>query len=524
MPKFKDTRKSTQNPIFNGWTDEVEPRSPLAELFAKITPLMSTMKRKGAFHFPPPPPHLELPTPPTSTQLPALETLKPGSRYLEWERPELSDYGCNKRTISPLGLNIIAKLASNVKYRLGKDQLRPELPTQVEDSEHLERIFQKNQSRLLVLNFGAEWCHYCQTLAPVYRRLSLENPTALFLKVDLDECEELVARFSISMIPTTFLLRGGTSPPFAVAGLKGGGAEYASEMAKQIKQFSTPDELSSLAKFRSNAPGENMEDVLQNMSSTKEQIDLLASQPLLECCHFVTQLTRAELGLPLVDPTLAFDVSRHEAANTAPAQSVLARFRDDVAAYATQANTVPVPMMGSLSDRTVRDFFEGVEGAESSLNDALARARVLMKKLHYLRDADAQMVQDTVPLLERAANWVPLATGDANKTVLEAAKTRFLLNRFSGQNSFVWIEFLFGMLLSSKGESDLLRLNPYLPADMVTTLMQLVTLTMLRANRLGHTNRCIGTLIGLETLLEKVKYDFQSFLYLTYHLLLLLDS
>lgn len=56
MPKFKDTRK-TSTVFFRGWVDETEPRSPLADLFVKLVPLMRNMKKKMAFHFPPPPPH-----------------------------------------------------------------------------------------------------------------------------------------------------------------------------------------------------------------------------------------------------------------------------------------------------------------------------------------------------------------------------------------------------------------------------------------------------------------------------------
>jgi hypothetical protein len=97
-------------------------------------------------------------------------------------------------------------------------------------------------------------------------------------------------------------------------------------------------------------------------------------------------------------------------------------------------------------------------------------------------------------------------------------KTRFILNRIAGQNSFVWIEFLFGSLLSSKGEEDLLRLNPYLSTNTLAALFSLVMLSMLKANRLGHTNRCIGTVIGLESLLEKVFYFviFYSFFLVLY--------
>jgi hypothetical protein len=82
MPKFKDTRKAQQTPFFNGWVDDQEPRSPLAELFTKLVPVMTVMKRKGAFHFPPPPPHLELPSPPVSGAL--LPEALPN-----WTRPEL---------------------------------------------------------------------------------------------------------------------------------------------------------------------------------------------------------------------------------------------------------------------------------------------------------------------------------------------------------------------------------------------------------------------------------------------------
>ena len=82
MPKFKDTRKAQQTAFFNGWVDDQEPRSPLADLFTKLVPMMSVMKRKGAFHFPPPPPHLELPSPPSSGVLQS-------SMLPTWVRPEL---------------------------------------------------------------------------------------------------------------------------------------------------------------------------------------------------------------------------------------------------------------------------------------------------------------------------------------------------------------------------------------------------------------------------------------------------
>ena len=72
------------------------------------------------------------------------------------------------------------------------------------------------------------------------------------------------------------------------------------------------------------------------------------------------------------------------------------------------------------------------------------------------------------------------------------------------KNSEIWVEFLFGSLISSKGSEDLLKLNPFLSHETIDTMLTLITLTMFRANRLGHVNRCIGAIISLEGLLKKI--------------------
>ncbi|KAJ1401818.1 hypothetical protein B484DRAFT_235649, partial [Ochromonadaceae sp. CCMP2298] len=170
MPKFKDSRKAQQTPFLNGWVDDTEPRSPLAELFSKLVPQMDSMKRKGAFHFPPPPPHLELPSPPT------VGILQPAS-LPNWERPELSDYGCEERTLSPIGMGEVAQLIANVRYRLG-ETLTPRAPIHIEDSAHFDAIISAAPTRLYIVAFHAAWCEPCRSLTPVYRLLSLQTPTA----------------------------------------------------------------------------------------------------------------------------------------------------------------------------------------------------------------------------------------------------------------------------------------------------------------------------------------------------------
>jgi hypothetical protein len=284
------------------------------------------------------------------------------------------------------------------------------------------------------------------------------------------------------------------------------GPEFFTQFSQYVAKLSSAQEQAALYRFVSNAPAENIDEVVANMSTDDNQVNVLATQPLKDVSNFVIKRTRKELGLKEVSLSLAFDVSNHDASKTAVAHSVLSRISDDVTAYATYANNSAVPKIINISDNEVSNFFDGDIAAESILQEALKNVKDLLQRLYTLRNSDSQMVQDTVPLLEKAANWVTQGGVGSNvQNPLEKAKSRFVLNRYAGQNAFVWVEFLFGMLLSSQGEEDLLKLNPYLSSSTVTSIMNLVTTSMLRANRLGHTNRCIGTVISLEELLTKVK-------------------
>ena len=83
-------------------------------------------------------------------------------------------------------------------------------------------------------------------------------------------------------------------------------------------------------------------------------------------------------------------------------------------------------------------------------------------------------------------------------------KLMYLLKRQSGQNATIWVEFLFSVLLSSNGGEDLIKLNPHLPSKLISSLVNLVAVVMLRANRMGIINRCIASVISLQQQLKKV--------------------
>ncbi|MGN1234478.1 MAG: thioredoxin [Christensenellaceae bacterium] len=59
----------------------------------------------------------------------------------------------------------------------------------------------------VVCDFSATWCGPCRMLAPVYDKVAAElKGRAIFLKIDIDECEELAALLQISAVPTVMVV------------------------------------------------------------------------------------------------------------------------------------------------------------------------------------------------------------------------------------------------------------------------------------------------------------------------------
>lgn len=66
-----------------------------------------------------------------------------------------------------------------------------------------------NNEGVTLVDFWAKWCGPCKMLAPVLEVVEKELEQVKFVKVDVDENEELADKYQISTIPTLLIFKDG---------------------------------------------------------------------------------------------------------------------------------------------------------------------------------------------------------------------------------------------------------------------------------------------------------------------------
>ncbi len=77
------------------------------------------------------------------------------------------------------------------------------------NNENFEKEVAKSKTPVLI-DFYADWCGPCQMMGPVFEQLSKEFEGKLkFVKVNVDENQDLAMKFEISGIPALVLAEKG---------------------------------------------------------------------------------------------------------------------------------------------------------------------------------------------------------------------------------------------------------------------------------------------------------------------------
>lgn len=75
----------------------------------------------------------------------------------------------------------------------------------IKTNAEFEALIKENNN--VVIDFYATWCGPCKMLAPIFEQVAAEKENVTFVKVDVDEANELANLFGITSIPTVVYIK-----------------------------------------------------------------------------------------------------------------------------------------------------------------------------------------------------------------------------------------------------------------------------------------------------------------------------
>ncbi|XP_021944684.1 thioredoxin-2 [Folsomia candida] len=79
----------------------------------------------------------------------------------------------------------------------------------VQDKSDFDTQLKDAGNKLVVVDFYATWCGPCKMVAPKLEEMAALFTDVIFLKVDVDENEEVASEYGISCMPTFIFIKNG---------------------------------------------------------------------------------------------------------------------------------------------------------------------------------------------------------------------------------------------------------------------------------------------------------------------------
>jgi len=72
-----------------------------------------------------------------------------------------------------------------------------------------DELFMLPTEGYVLIDFSATWCGPCKAIAPFFNSLKDKYPSIKFLKIDIDENQEMARKYNINNIPAFILFKDG---------------------------------------------------------------------------------------------------------------------------------------------------------------------------------------------------------------------------------------------------------------------------------------------------------------------------
>ena len=78
---------------------------------------------------------------------------------------------------------------------------------EIETPEEFDEVLNGYPGKLVVVDFHASWCGPCKMIGPQFAKMENDFPDAVFIKVDVDELEEVAEQYEVEAMPTFLMFR-----------------------------------------------------------------------------------------------------------------------------------------------------------------------------------------------------------------------------------------------------------------------------------------------------------------------------
>ena len=82
---------------------------------------------------------------------------------------------------------------------------------QIMEIQNAEQFEQEviQEDGIVFVDFYATWCMPCKTMSPIIEEIAKEHKEIKFVKIDIDQNEELAIQYNVMSIPTTMVIKNG---------------------------------------------------------------------------------------------------------------------------------------------------------------------------------------------------------------------------------------------------------------------------------------------------------------------------
>ena len=121
---------------------------------------------------------------------------------------EESKYG--SQTVNNIGQNDNAQIIDNNKNFTNHDKSVESEKIMQGTSNNFEEVV-LNSGKTVFVDFYADWCPPCKKLSPIIEEIADENTNEdlLFVRINIDDEENLANKYGIQSIPTLVLIQNG---------------------------------------------------------------------------------------------------------------------------------------------------------------------------------------------------------------------------------------------------------------------------------------------------------------------------